>query len=87
MKDRTGSVTGIAQYNERVSISISAKVEDTTPFAGLLATSLTVVNAIPDHLKNGVVGGTVLINSISVSKEAEDYNSIEIKATYYPDIT
>jgi len=84
LKDATGYVVGVAYFNETAIVSISAKVEDDSPFSGQIATILTLQNTMPDHI---TAGGTLLIDDLSISKEMGEYNSIDINATYYPSVT
>lgn len=86
IKDRTGNTLGITYYDEQVKISLNGKIPETTPFSGTLAVALTLGNAPDNHLKGGVTGGLVLIEGVTIDMAQEDYKSIKISATKYPNI-
>jgi hypothetical protein len=86
LKNRQGETTGVTYYNAKVEVSISGKVPSLSAFDSTLATSLALQNAMPDYLVEGVSGGALLIEEISVARESEDYEGIELKAVYYPNI-
>lgn len=87
VRNRTGDVAGISYYNERVEVKLQGVVPTTSAFSGTLATALTLSNSIVDHLKGTVSGGSLLIEEISKEASAEDYETIEVSATYYPSIS
>ena len=86
IKDRTGNTLGITYYDEQVKISLNGKIPETTPFSGTLAVALTLGNAPDNHLKGGVTSGLVLIEGVTIDMAQEDYKSIKISATKYPNI-
>lgn len=86
VKDYDNSTVGVTYTDETVEISISAKVEDTTPSTATVASTLTLINAIPNHISDGVTGGTVLIDNMSIDKQMGEFNDISTTATYYPAI-
>jgi hypothetical protein len=87
IKDRTGNTLGITYYDEQIKISLNGRIPETTPFSGTLAAALTLGNTPANHLKGGVTGGLVLIEGVTVDMAQEDYQSIKISATKYPNIT
>ena len=87
VKDRTGNTTGVTYYDENVGISINGKYPKTSPFSGTLATTLTLGNPLSAYLKGGVTGGSTLIEGITLDYSNEDYLSLRINATFYPNVT
>lgn len=86
IKDRTGNTIGITYYDEQIKISLNGKVPETTPFSGTLAAVLTLGNSPDSFLKGGMTGGLVLIEGITIDTAQEDYKSIKISATKYPNM-
>lgn len=88
VRNRTGDVAGISYYNERVEVKLQGVIPTTSAFSGSIAATLTLAvgNAIPDHLKGTVTGGSLIVEEVSREQSAEDYETIEVSATYYPSI-
>ena len=84
--DKGGEIQGIALYQEKVEIKISGLVAKNSPFSGKIGAALTLANVIPIHL-NATSGGITIIKQISRSLNNEDFEKIEITATYYPFVT
>ena len=84
--DKGGEIIGIAQYQEKTEIKLSGLVAKTSPFSGKLGAALTLANAMPAHLQS-ISGGTTIIKQISRALNNEDFEKIEITATYYPFVT
>lgn len=84
IRNRVGDVVGVTKYNERTEISVDASVPAASAFSGALADELSLTNSIPDHLQGGVAGGTIVIEGIDVTHEAEGYKAISISAIHYP---
>ena len=87
--NRTGNSTGTTRYDEKVKISLNGKIPKTGIFSGTLATSLTLGNSLTAYnfLKGGATSGLSIIDNITVDASQEDYQSIKITATNYPNIT
>lgn len=82
---RQGETQGFVFYDEMVNISLKGEVPTATPFSGTLTGTLTLANAVPNHLKGGVTGGSVIIKSgLKRSLAYEDFQKIEIPAQYVP---
>lgn len=86
LRNHTGEVVGKTDYNERCEVKLDATLPSSSPFSGSLATALTLTNAIPDFFKGTASGGSLLIDEIEVELDAEDYKSISISCTYWPNI-
>ena len=86
LKNHTGEVVGVTFLNETVEVKLDATLPTTSAFSGTLASALTLANSIPDHLKGSATGGSLLIDEVEVSLDAEDYKTISIQATYWPNI-
>lgn len=87
IRDRTGNVAGIAYYNERCEVSLQGKIPTSSAFSGTLAATISLTNTIPNHLNDGVSGGAILVEEVSRELSNEDYESVEIKAVLYPNVT
>ena len=87
LEDITGNTESVTYYDEKVEISIEGEIPATSPFAGKLGNELTLLNAIPDHVRAGVAGGSVLIEDINVGHDRKGYKKVSLKATLYPGIT
>lgn len=85
VRNYQGYVVGKTYYNETISISIDGKYDSDTPFAAELATVLTLVDSIPDHIAD-ITNGCVIIEGITVNKDQGDYQGVSISATYYPNM-
>jgi hypothetical protein len=81
--DKGGEIIGLALYQEKVEIKISGLVAKNSPFSGKIGAALTLANVIPAHL-HASSGGITIIKQISRSLNNEDFEKIEITATYYP---
>lgn len=86
VKDRTGNTSGITYYDEQVKVSLNGKVPKTSPFSGTLASALTLTNGLSGFLKGGVSTGLTLVEGITLDMSNEDYRSIKISATNYPNV-
>lgn len=86
IKDRTGNTTGISYYDEQVKVSLNGRIPTTAAFSGTLAASLTLGNALSAYLKGGVTGGLTIVEGITIDLNNEDYRSIKVTATFYPNI-
>jgi hypothetical protein len=86
LRNHTGEVTAVVFYNEVVEVKLDATLPTTSPFSGTLASALTLANTIPDHLKGSATGGSLLIDQVEVTLDAEDFKTISIEATYWPNI-
>lgn len=84
--DKGGEIQGIAFYQEKIEIKISGLVAKNSPFSGKIGAALTLANVIPLHL-HATSGGITIIKQISRSLNNEDFEKIEITATYYPFVT
>jgi len=87
IKDRTGNTTGISYYDEQVKVSLNGRIPTTAAFSGTLAASLSLGNALSAYLKGGVTGGLTIVEGITIDLNNEDYRSIKVTATFYPNIT
>ena len=86
IKDRTGNTTGISYYDEQVKVSLNGRIPTTAAFSGTLAASLTLGNALSAYLKGGVTGGLTIVEGVTIDLNNEDYRSIKVTATFYPNI-
>ena len=86
LKNHTGETVGITYLDERVEVKLQGTLPTSSPFSSTLAATLTLANAFPDFLKGAATGGSLLIEEISLEADAEDYQSIEVSAVYYPAI-
>lgn len=84
--DRTGNTTGYTAYDETVKVSLKGKVPKTSAFSGTLASTLTLGNALSSYLKGGATSGLNIIESITIDLANEDYKSISVDCTNYPNI-
>lgn len=87
IKDRTGNTTGISYYDEQIKVSLNGRVPKTSAFSGTLASSLTLGNTLSSFLKSGASSGLTLVEGITIDLANEDYRSIKISATNYPNVT
>lgn len=87
MKNRTGNTVGATFYDEKVKISLDGRMPVSAPFSGTLAASITLQNTLGNYLKGGVSGGLTLVDSITIDSNQEDYKSIKIGATFYPNLS
>ena len=86
VRNITGDTVGKTFYDERIEVSISGFVPDSTPFAGSLATAITLITAPTDYLK-GSVGTTTIVDSVTRSHTSEDFQKLDITAMNHPLIT
>jgi hypothetical protein len=86
VKNITGDDTGEAYYNERIEISLDGYVPSTSPFAGTLASAISLATAPADHLSGAVTGGTYIVTGVTRSSTSEDFRRIAVKAKYSPTI-
>jgi len=82
---KQGETQGYSFYDEMVNISLKGQVPTTSPFSGKLTGTLTLANAVPNHLNGGVTGGRIIITSgIKRSLSWEDFQKLEVPARYVP---
>lgn len=87
VKDRTGNDSGVTYYNEKVTGTLKGRVPKTSPFNTALATSLTLGNTLSANLlKGGTTTGLVIVESITFDYANEDYQSVSVDFTKYPNI-
>lgn len=84
--DRNGCTSSYTAYDETAKVSLKGKLPTTTPFAGTLASELTLGNALGDYFEGGT-GGLTIIESITIDMSNEDYKSISLEATHFPNLT
>jgi len=90
LNSETGATVGVAYFDEKVSMSISTKVDADTAWTGTVGSVLTLVNTVPGYLftvDDPSTEGLMLIESINVSKDSKDFNSLDISATFYPSLS
>lgn len=75
--DNDGNIVSIAYYNQKASISISGSQDGFTDGAGAI---LTVANNDDD---GGAADGTIVIDSVTETKTADGFTTVEISATQY----
>jgi hypothetical protein len=75
--DADGDIVSIAYYNEKASISISGAQNGFSDGAGAI---LTVAN---DFGGGGGADGTIVIDSVTETKTADGFTTIDISATQY----
>jgi hypothetical protein len=85
--DRTGNTIGYTAYDETVKVSLKGRVPKTGAFSGTLASSLTLGNSLSAYLKGGATTGLNIIESITIDLNNEDYRSISLECTNFPNIT
>jgi len=86
VKNITGDDTGEAYYNERIEISLDGYAPSASPFAGTLASAISLATAPADHLIGAVTGGTYIVTGVTRSSTSEDFRRIAVKAKYSPTI-
>lgn len=85
VKDRTGSVCGITMYDEVCKVSLNGKLNG-GPYSESLAGSLLITNSQP--LSAAIAsGGLTLIEGLTVDYGNEEYQTIKVSATRYPNIS
>jgi hypothetical protein len=72
-----GDIVSVAYYNQKASISISGAQNGFTDGAGEI---LTVAN---DFAGGGDADGTIVIDSVTETKTADGFTTIDISATHY----
>ena len=75
--DNDGDIVTIAYYTQKASISISGAQNGFTDGAGAI---LTVAN---DAAGGGDADGTIVIDSVTETKTADGFTTIDISATQY----
>lgn len=75
--DNDGDIVTVAYYNQKASISISGAQNGFTNGAGAI---LTVANNATD---GGAADGTIVIDSVTETKTADGFTTVEISATQY----
>ena len=86
VRNITGDTVGKTFYDERIEVSLSGFVPDTSAFAGSLATAITLITAPTDYLK-GAVGAITIVDSVTRSHTSEDFQKLDITAMNHPLIT
>jgi hypothetical protein len=85
VKDENGEVKLVSYYNKKSSISVAGTVAGTTGVAAAaVGAALTLANI---ESVGGVSTGSVLVDSVQVSKKQDGFKDISISATRYPGIT
>jgi hypothetical protein len=85
VKDENGNVKLVAYYNPKAAISVAGTVAGTTGVAAAaVGVALTLANI---ESVGGVSTGSVLVDSVQVSKKLDGFKDISISATRYPGIT
>lgn len=87
LRDRTGCVIGKAYYNATVQYTIDGAIDSDTPYAGSVASAMTLSNTLTSRLPNGVTAGKIIVESIDDKWGNSDYKKVSIKATMYPGIS
>jgi hypothetical protein len=86
VRNITGDTIGKTFYDERIEVSISGFVPDTTAFSGTLAAAITLITAPTDYLK-GSVGTITIVDSVTRTHTSEDFQKLDITAMNHPLIT
>lgn len=81
---KDGEPQGLVLYGDTCDVSVKAEVPVATPFAGRLASTLSLANTTPDHFVAELSGGRNVIKSIKAAKQREGFQTIEISGTLYP---
>ena len=85
VKDENGAVKLVAYYNPKAAISVAGTVAGTTGVAAAtVGAALTLANT---ESVGGVSAGSVLVESVTVSKKQDGFKDISISAVRYPGIT
>lgn len=88
LKNYSGDVVGVTYHGEKIEVSIEGKLPTTNAYAQPIAGTIALVNQMPDFLQTGdTVAGTVLVDSVNVSRQGQEYNDCSISCTYYPFLT
>lgn len=82
--NKSGETQGYSFYDEMVDVSLKGLATSTTPFSGTLAGSLSLANAIPDHLSGSVSGGRNIIRGVKKALNIEDFVKFDISSRYCP---
>jgi len=80
-----GEVQGASLYGSKCEIKCSGLVTKTAPFSSKLGATITLTNAIPDHMP--VSGGLTVIMGLSRNSTNEDFQKIDMHAVNYPAMT
>jgi hypothetical protein len=86
VRNVTGDTIGKTFYDERIEVSLSGFVPDSSAFTGTLAATITLVTAPTDYLK-GSVGTITIVDSVTRSHTSEDFQKLDITAMNHPLIT
>lgn len=86
VKNVTGDDTGESYFNERIMITLEGWVPASSPFAGTLASALTLVDTPTDYLIGSISGGTTIVQGITRGATSEDYQRLSVRAKYSPTI-
>jgi hypothetical protein len=82
--DNDGDVVAVSYYKPTASISISGTLNGTTGIAAAApGVALTLASSTSG---NGVSGGKVVVDSVSLTKSAEGFQELSVEATQYPDL-
>ena len=86
VKNISGDDTGESHYNEKCEISLGGFLPSSSPFAGTLALSLTLITVPTDLLIGSITAGMTIIQTINRSNTSEDYQKVDLTAKYSPTI-
>lgn len=86
VRNITGDTIGKTFYDERIEVSLSGFVPDSSAFTGTLAAAITLITAPTDYLK-GSVGTITIVDSVTRSHTSEDFQKLDITAMNHPLIT
>jgi hypothetical protein len=86
VRNVTGDTIGKTFYDERIEVSLSGFVPDTSAFTGTLAAAITLITTPIDYLK-GSVGTITIVDSVTRSHTSEDFQKLDITAMNHPLIT
>lgn len=86
LRDVDGDTIAVAYYDEMCEISISGFIPGSSPFATSIASSISLVTAVPDFFK-GSVGGLTVVETVNRTNSSEEYQRIEVTASHHPLVT
>lgn len=86
VRNVTGDTIGKTFYDERIEVSLSGFVPDSSAFTGTLAAAITLITTPTDYLK-GSVGTITIVDSVTRSHTSEDFQKLDITAMNHPLIT
>jgi hypothetical protein len=84
VKNAAGDVALIAYHNQRVSGSVAGTIAGTTGVAAAsIGAALTLANI---QAVGGVTTGTVVVDSVALSKGPDAFQELTVNFTRYPNI-